>query len=210
MVEKQLVIGVCGGSGSGKTTFVNALKKNLDGQKVCFLSLDNYYLPRDQQEIDNAGVKNFDLPGSIDADALINDLTQLIAGKEVIRKEYTFNNSESVAQEIRLMPSDVYIIEGLFIYHYPELQKFFDLKLFVDAKDVLKVIRRIERDRTERNYPISDVSYRYQNHVLPSYERYIKIYKDSCDLVINNNDTFHRSLAVVTVYIERLLSKSCS
>jgi uridine kinase len=208
MKEKNLVIGVSGGSGSGKTTFVNALRDNLKDQRVCFLSLDNYYLPRDKQEVDSAGYKNFDLPESIDIKALINDLETLMSGTDVPRTEYTFNNSKSVKREIILVPADVYIIEGLFIYHYPELKKFFDLKLFVDAKDVLKVIRRIERDRIERNYPITDVAYRYQNHVLPSYEQYIGVYKDDCDIVINNNDTFRRSLMVITSYIKDFLS-SC-
>ncbi len=207
MKEKHLVIGVSGGSGSGKTTFVNALRDNLKERRVCFLSLDNYYLPRDEQAVDDAGFKNFDLPGSIDVRALVSDLETLISGNDIVRTEYTFNNSKSVAKEIRLVPADVYIIEGLFIYHYEELRKFFDLKLFVDAKDVLKVIRRIERDRIERNYPITDVAYRYQNHVLPSYEQYIGIYKDDCDIVINNNDTFHRSLAVMTAYINHHLNQ---
>ena len=202
MSKNQLVIGVSGGSGSGKTTFVDQLKKNLQNTEVCYLSLDNYYHPKEKQSEDILGYRNFDLPQSIDIDALISDLESLISGNKVNRIEYTFNNDESLAKEITLIPSKVYIIEGLFIYHYPELQKFFDLKLFVDAKDVLKVLRRIKRDKNERNYPISDVSYRYQHHVLPSYEKYIEVYKDSCDIVINNNDSFDKSLAVISSYIK--------
>ncbi|MDA8692972.1 uridine kinase [Saprospiraceae bacterium] len=205
MSKNQLVIGVCGGSGSGKTTFVNKLKESIDSPQLCFLSLDNYYKPREEQQEDSSGYKNFDLPDSIDIGLLIKDLETLMSGQKVQRTEYTFNNNQSVAQEITLRPSKVYIIEGLFIYHYPELQKYFDLKLFVEAKDVLKVLRRIRRDKSERNYPISDVSYRYQNHVLPSYEKYIKVYRDDCDIIINNNDSFDRSLDVVASYIKNQL-----
>lgn len=201
----HLVIGVCGGSGSGKTTFVNALKDRLSKDDICFISLDNYYFPRDKQHKDENGIQNFDLPGSIDVQELINDLNQLFEGKEVVRKEYTFNNAELVESEITLRPKKVYIIEGLFIYHYKQLKELFDLKLFVDANDVLKVIRRIERDKNERNYPLSDVTYRYQNHVLPSYEQYIHKYKGEADIVINNNVSFENALEVILCFVKQKL-----
>jgi uridine kinase len=207
MSKNQLVIGVSGGSGSGKTTFVNNLKDSIDNAQVCFLSLDNYYKPREEQQEDASGYKNFDLPDSINIDTLIKDLQALMSGEKVQRTEYTFNNNKSVSKEITLSPSKIYVIEGLFIYHYPELQKYFDLKLFVEAKDVFKVLRRIKRDKEERNYPISDVSYRYQHHVLPSYEKYIKVYREDCDIVINNNESFDKSLKVIKAFINHQLNE---
>ena len=207
MKGKQHVIGICGGSGSGKTTFVEALKDRLPQDEICFISLDNYYLPRELQSKDANGIQNFDLPESIDAAELLKDLNQLFGGNQVVRKEYTFNNDKQVESDVTLNPKKIYVIEGLFIYHYELLKTMFDLKLFVDANDVLKVIRRIERDKHERNYPLSDVTYRYQHHVLPSYEQYIHKYKSEADIVINNNVSFEKALDVILCYISHKLGE---
>lgn len=98
------------------------------------------------------------------------------------------------------------IIEGLFIYHYPELRSLFDLKLFVHAKDNLKLIRRIKRDRVERNYPLEDVIYRYEHHVMPAFEKYIEAYREDSDIIINNNKSFENSLEVIRAFIHSKLA----
>jgi len=206
MKGDQYIIGITGGSGSGKTTFVRKLKKRFEGQPVCFISLDNYYLPREQQVRDEQGVQNFDLPQSIESERLLNDLNQLRAGKAITKKEYTFNNEDAVAEDITISPAPIIIIEGLFIYHYDVLKDLFDLKLYIYAKDNLKLIRRIKRDRSERNYPLEDVIYRYEHHVMPSYEKYIKAYKDDADIIINNNKNLEKGLEVVAAFMQSKLS----
>ena len=195
------IIGISGGSGSGKTSFLNALTKHFESKDVSFISMDNYYHPRETQKIDGNGVRNFDLPESINVDELIEDIQSLRAGNDVIKQEYVFNNSEAVAQQIIIKPAKVYIVEGLFIYHYTALKNLFDLKLFIHAKDSLKLIRRIKRDRVERNYPLDDVIYRYEKHVLPSYEKYIEAYIDDVDLIINNNESYDQALELIKVFI---------
>ena len=205
MSQKHLVIGVCGGSGSGKTTFVNKLREIYGPEDICYLSSDNYYHPKESQLVDSNGIRNFDLPEAIDVNRLTSDIESLISGKSITKTEYTFNNSKATAREIQLHPKKIFIIEGLFIYHYKALQKYFDLKLFVHASDVIKVLRRINRDKTERNYPLSDVTYRYQYHVLPAYDKFISLYKDEADLVINNNRSFDKALSVVSAYIKQQL-----
>jgi len=201
MSPASYIIGISGGSGSGKTSFVHALRKQLDSEQVCFISLDDYYLPREDQFTDDQGIKNFDLPESIKAEELIADLNKLIAGDKVTKKKYNFNNELATDEPIELHPAKVIVVEGLYIYHYPELKTKFDLKLYVDAQHELKIIRRIKRDQIERNYPLDDVIYRYEHHVMPSYRKHIGVYKEEVDLIINNNKSFDKGLAVVLAFI---------
>ncbi len=205
MSEKHFIIGISGGSGSGKTSFVKELKNKLKDQDVCFISLDNYYLPREEQHTDNKGFKNFDLPESINAADLKHDLDQLIAGNRIEKEEYEFNNEKAAARNYVLEPASIYIIEGLFIYHYTELKDVFDLRLYIYAKENLKLIRRIKRDKIERNYPIEDVMYRYENHVMPSYEKFIQNYKEDADIIVNNNKSYDLALDMLYTYINNKL-----
>jgi len=134
-------------------------------------------------------------------------LCTLKSGKAIIREEYTFNNKELTPKLLHFNPAPIIIVEGLFILYFEEIRKILDLSLFVQAKDNLKVIRRIRRDQTERNYPIDDVLYRYENHVMPAYEKYIKPFADDVDIIINNNKHFDQALHVVKGFITSYLTR---
>lgn len=201
-MKKPFLIGITGGSGSGKTTFIRQLRDGLDGKLVSYLSMDDYYLPREQQKVDNKGIINFDRPKSIYRDEFIRDLKKLCAGEIVTRKEYVFNNELATPKLITVNPAPVIIVEGLFVFHYKELRKMLDLRIFLHAKDNLKVIRRIKRDQIERNYPLDDVLYRYEHHVLPSYERFVEPYISKADIIVNNNTDFNMGLQVVRAFVE--------
>jgi len=206
MSNKPYIIGVSGGSGSGKTSFMKSLKDTFTQDQVCFIYLDDYYFPRDQQKIDQSGKRNFDLPESIDIQKLVGDLEEILKGQTVVCQEYTFNNPLNKPSSIELKPAPVIIIEGLFIYHYPELKSYFNLKLFIDATSELKLIRRIKRDQNERNYPIEDVLYRYEHHVIPSYNKYIYPYLKEVDVIINNNRSYKSALDLIKNHISSYLS----
>ncbi len=205
MSQRPFIIGITGGSGSGKTTFIKHLRDRFSEDEVCIISQDDYYKPRENQEVDAFGVKNFDLPKSIDKKAFLKDIKRLIRGEVVQRREYTFNNPEKQARLLAFRPAPVLVIEGLFVLHYKKIRKRLDLKIYFHAKDNLKLIRRIRRDRIERNYPLDDVLYRYQHHVLPTYEKYIKPYKEEADLIINNNAHFKMALNVLTGFLRNYL-----
>jgi uridine kinase len=97
------------------------------------------------------------------------------------------------------------VIEGLFVFHFKKIAPLLDLKVFINAKENLKIIRRIMRDQVERGYPLDDVLYKYQHHVLPSFERFIQPYKEEADIVVNNNHDFERGLEVLTGFLKSRL-----
>jgi uridine kinase len=111
----------------------------------------------------------------------------------------------SSAKMICIEPAQIYIVEGLFILYHSDTRELLDLTLLIHAKDNLKIIRRINRDRDERNYPIDDVLYRYQHHVAPAYEKYIDPYIDELDIIINNNHNFDRGVDLLATYIQSRL-----
>lgn len=205
---KPFLIGICGGSGSGKTTFLNELKAQFSTSDVCVVSQDDYYRPREEQKSDENGIKNFDLPYSIDDVAFHRDLCHLLDGKTIQRQEYTFNNEKLNPKQLVFEPAPLILVEGLFIFHFHEIKSLLNLKVFLHAKENLKVIRRIKRDRKERNYPLDDVLYRYQAHVSPAFEQYIEPYKEDVDIIVNNNVNFNAGLAVLSGFMKNFLAKT--
>ncbi|MFT7121432.1 MAG: uridine kinase [Neolewinella sp.] len=205
-MQKPFLIGITGGSGSGKTTFIRQLREGLGPDKVCYLSMDDYYVPREDQKMDANGVYNFDRPKSINEEEFTRDLKRLCKGKVVKRKEYVFNNEQAEPKTLIFKPAPVIIVEGLFVFHYKIVRTMLDLRIFLHAKDNLKVVRRIKRDRVERNYPLDDVLYRYEHHVLPSYEKYVGPYKEKADIIVNNNTDFNMGLKVVRAFVETIVA----
>ncbi|MCS6973494.1 MAG: uridine kinase [Cyclobacteriaceae bacterium] len=197
-MTKPYTIGITGGSGSGKTYFLTKLSQRFGADEICFISQDNYYHPRDRQQTDDRGVKNFDLPEAIDFARFAEDIRRLKRGEIVTLTEYTFNNPKTTPKNIIYKPAPILVIEGLFVQYFPEIRQELDLKIFIEAKDYLKLSRRIKRDNEERGYDLEDVLYRYHYHVMPVYERLIEPLKHQADLIIPNNHHFEAALEVLT------------
>lgn len=206
MVQKVYTIGITGGSGSGKTYFLNNLSKRFKPEEICLISQDNYYKPIETQKIDEKGIENFDLPEAIDRETFHKDIIRLKGGQTLTKKEYTFNKPREAAI-LEFKPAPLLIIEGLFVQYFPEIEKELDLKLFIEAKDYLKLSRRIRRDNDERGYDLNDVLYRYQYHVMPVYETLIEPLKHRADLIIPNNDHFQHALDILTLALRAKLSQ---
>ena len=134
-MAKPYIIGITGGSGSGKTTFLRKIREAFEPNEVCIVSQDDYYRPREEQETDSEGYQNFDLPKSIDKKALYADLVRLINNEPVEKTEYTFNNKDAVPKKYWLQPAPVIVVEGLFVLHYRKVRALCDLKMFVHAKE---------------------------------------------------------------------------
>ncbi|MBN3581193.1 uridine-cytidine kinase [Algoriphagus aestuarii] len=200
-MKKPFIVGITGGSASGKTLFLERLLNTFEPGEVCLISQDNYYKPRHLQPIDAQGIHNFDTPHSIDFEEYAADIRKIQAGESVQREEYTFNNAAKTPKILTFNAAPVVVVEGIFVLYYPELAELLDLKIFIDAKDHIKLKRRIIRDKVERGYDLDDVLYRYEMHVMPTYEKYIKPFKNDADLIVPNNHSFDKALDVIRTYL---------
>ncbi|RPD50106.1 uridine-cytidine kinase [Hymenobacter sediminis] len=200
-MQHPFIVGITGGSASGKTTFLRRLLASFPEEEICLISQDNYYHPREAQQVDSQGVTNFDLPSSIDSHAYAADVLRISQGLEVRRQEYTFNNPNVVPAELVFRPAPIVVVEGIFVFYFEEVAKLLDLKVYIDAREHVKLQRRIVRDRDERGYDLEDVLYRYTNHVAPTYEKYIKPFKHDADLIIPNNRHFDKGLDVLVSFL---------
>jgi uridine kinase len=205
-MNRPFTIGITGGSGSGKTYFLTNLSKRFTESELCLISQDNYYHPRDQQKTDERGVKNFDLPEAIDHVRFVADINKLKRGEVLTKKEYTFNNPAIEPKTLVFKPAPILVVEGLFVQYFDDIAKELDLKVFIEAKDYVKLSRRIQRDNEQRGYGLDDVLYRYHHHVMPVYEKLIEPLKHQADMVIPNNSHFEHALDVLTLALRAKLA----
>lgn len=205
-MRKPFTIGITGGSGSGKTYFLEGLAQHFTDRELCLLAMDHYYKPISEQSEDKNGVINFDIPEAIDRDLFIKDILKLKAGEVVTKQEYTFNNPKITPNQLSFTPAPILVIEGLFVQYFEEVNNELDLRIFIEAKDHVKLGRRIRRDQTERGYDLEDVLYRYEYHTMPVYEQHIEPLKHNADFVIPNNGDLNKALEVVTGYLRSILA----
>jgi uridine kinase len=201
-MKKPFIVGITGGSASGKTFFLNSLMSAFDENQICLISQDHYYRNRHEVPVDENGVHNFDLPEAIDHKTYAQHLIQLREGKTVQQQEYTFNNPNIIPQTLTFKPHPIIVVEGIFVFYFKDIADLLDLKIFIDAKEHIKLKRRIIRDQVERGYDLTDVLYRWENHVFPTYEQFIKPAKADADLIIPNNRHFQRGLEVVKAFLK--------
>ncbi len=200
-MAKPIIVGITGGSGSGKTLFMNNLMSRL--KDASLLSMDNYYVEISKQKKDDQGIEDFDRLESIDHQKYVQDLKKLIDGESISFKEYTFNKNNSEAKTITVESKPVILVEGIFVLHVKEIRELMDLKLYVEAPHYLMMKRRIIRDANERGYDLDDVLYRYEHHVTPSFKRYIEPSKRWADLIIPNHDNFDVALKVISTFLNQ-------
>lgn len=201
-MNKPYIVGITGGSASGKTYFLRELLSAFTVDEICLVSQDNYYKPRHEQPLDENGVHNFDTPHSINYEQYAQDLAALKDGQTITRQEYTYNNPAAQPRQLVFKPAPVIVVEGIFVFYYPELTRHLDLKIFIEAEEHIKLKRRIVRDQVERGYDLEDVLYRYERHVAPTYNKYIKPFKSDADLVVPNNHGFNNALEVIKTFIK--------
>lgn len=182
-----MIIGICGGSGSGKTTLLKRLSKYYSHLKPVIFSMDNYYRPLNQQKVDGNGEINFDLPTALDEERLTQDLTNLVNGKSIEVKEYYFNAPPDKNVLITLDPSELIIVEGLFLFHFQKVKKLLDYSIFIDVHPSTQLDRRLYRDQETRGYSREAILYQWDNHVLPCFDQYLMPYKKDANFIFRND-----------------------
>ncbi len=201
------LVGIAGGSGSGKTTLISNLRSELGADYVSVLSQDDYYLCKAEQQCDENGEVNFDLPSSIDQGKLIRDVERLMSGQEVVIERYTFNNLNGRSETLTIKSSPIIIVEGLFVFHYPDLHKYFDFKVFVDANAETRLNRRLVRDMNERGYPEDVIRYQWEHHVEPAFREFLLPHRENADVIIDNEYEMKQGLLeiVETIRVATLI-----
>ncbi len=205
MGRPPVLIGIAGGSGSGKTSLIRAVRENLPQGVVSVVSQDDYYLPQQEQSRDPNGWVNYDLPTAVDLDAFANDLARLKAGETVRRREYTFNNASREAGWVETHPASLVLVEGLFVLHHAPIRDRFDVRVFVSAKEEVQLTRRLARDKTERGYGRDEVMYQWEHHVLPAYRSYLLPYQHHCEVQVDNDGSFDKAVVDLTERLGSLL-----
>jgi len=206
--NKPYIIGIAGGSGSGKTFFLKCFLEHFSADEVCLVSQDDYYIPvaHNMTPEENKHY-NFDLPRTIDMDQFHGDITRLINNETVIKEEYTFNNPNTIPKTLEIKPAPILIVEGLFILHFQDIADQLNLKIFLDTDEEVALQRRLKRDLNERGYSHDDVMYKWHNHVVPAYKEYLLPYREICHKIVLNNTNKAEDIIRITDEISDELRK---
>ena len=204
----MLIIGIAGGSGSGKTTVVKAITEKLK-ERVVVIPQDSYYKDSSHLSEEEKRNQNFDHPDAIDFELLQTQLSALKQGKAIEQPVYSYITcSRSKTETITVEPADVIIIEGILIFTCKELRKLMDIKIFVDADDDDRLMRVMSRDIIERGKTVDWVIERYSKTVKPMYLQFIEPSKRYADIIIPQGGHNRVAIDVISATIEKALNQS--
>jgi len=182
-MNKPIIIGIAGGTGSGKTTLVNKLIDIL-GDEVVALTHDYYYKSNEHLSFEERSKLNFDHPNAFDTETLINDLKELKDGNSIDRPSYDFVKHTRISEKTKVFPKKVIIVEGILIFENKELRELLDIKVFVDTDADVRIIRRILRDVKERGRELDSVINQYLETVREMHESFVEPSKKHADIII--------------------------
>lgn len=207
MSERPLVIGLAGGTGSGKTTVAEAIVDAAAGD-VALLPQDAYYRTRRDLPPETHAVPNYDEPSAFDTDLLVGQLDALVRGRAVQRPVYDFARDDRSEKTVTLDPAAVVVIEGILVLHEPRLRERMTLKVFVDAPPDERFIRRLERDVRERERTTENVIAQYRRTVKPMHDLYVEPTKQHADLIVPEGGRNHVALSVIARFVEASLART--
>ena len=202
---KTTIIGIAGGTGSGKSTFTNRLKAYF-GDRITVMYHDNYYRPHDDLPFEERQKINYDHPDSLETDLLIEHLKALREGKAIDCPTYDFAHHTRAKKIVRVEPSRVIIVEGILILQDPRLRDLFDIKIFVEADADERILRRVTRDIKERGRSLENIMEQSLTPVKPMHYLYVEPTKTVADLILNSglNDV---AFDIMKTKIEALLEE---
>lgn len=182
-MSKVMIVGVAGGSASGKTTIIEKLKKEFK-EEIEVLCHDYYYKSNDDISMEERNNLNYDHPNSFETDRMINDIKKLKSGEEIYRPEYDYTIHTRSKKEYLVKPQPVIIIDGFLILENKELRDLMDVKIFVDTDADERLMRRILRDLSERARTIDSILTQYRETVKPMHEEFVEPSKKYADIII--------------------------
>nr|WP_319400058.1 uridine kinase [uncultured Carboxylicivirga sp.] len=202
----MLIIGIAGGTGSGKTTVVRKIIERLPKDEVAVLPQDSYYKDNKHISLEERQKINFDHPNAIEFDLLYDHLAELKKGNAIEQPIYSYLTCTRSEETITVLPRDVVIVEGILILGNERLRELMDLKVFVDAEADDRLSRVIQRDIEERGRTVDKVLQRYGDTVKPMHLQFIEPTKRYADLIVPQGGNNHIAIDILTNFIERNLS----
>ena len=202
-----LIIGIAGGTGSGKTTVANAILKRVGMDRISFLPHDAYYRDLSTLTLDERRRVNFDHPDSLETDLMVQHLRQLKNWQPVDLPVYDFTTHSRTVRTVLVQPRRVILVEGILIFYETELRKLFDVKIFVDTDADIRFIRRLQRDILERGRTTESVVNQYLNTVRPMHMEFVEPSKRYADVIIPEGGLNMVALDMVISRIEALLQE---
>jgi uridine kinase len=179
-----MIIGICGGTGSGKTTVANRILESVSANEVVFIQQDSYYRNIKDLPLDFRNIANFDHPDALDNDLLVNHVRRLRAGEPIDLPIYDFKTHSRLSETRAVAPKPIVIVEGILIFAEPRLLEHMDIKVFVDTPDDIRFIRRLRRDVAERGRTAESVIEQYLATVRPMHMQFVEPSKRHADVII--------------------------
>lgn len=202
----MLIIGIAGGTGSGKTTVVRQIMDELKNEEVDVISQDSYYQDTSHLPFEERKKINFDHPKSIDFDLLVSHLKDLRDGKSIEEPIYSFQEHNRTKETRTIHPRKVIIVEGILILTHADIRDMFDIKIYVHADSDERLIRRLKRDINERGRDLDEVLWRYQTTLKPMHQQFIEPTKEFADIIIPTNRYNTVAVDIVQTIIKDRLS----
>jgi uridine kinase len=202
-----LVLGIAGGTGSGKTTLMRALTQQFEG-RIAVISHDNYYRAHDELTLQEREQLNYDHPDALETELLIDHILRLKAGQSIACPIYDYTLHNRSAETLEIAPKPVIVVEGILIFASETLCDLMDMKIFVDTDDDVRLARRIKRDVRKRGRSLESVITQYLTTVKPMHERFVQPSKKRADLVVLEGGKNQVAQKLLFGYIEDHLKKA--
>ena len=200
---KPYIIGIAGGSGSGKSTFAERLRDAFPDH-ISLISCDNYYLPHDDLPLEERALLNYDAPEALEFDLMVRQLGELKSGKAVNCPVYDFTKHTRSDRVTEILPRPIILIDGILIFHDPSLRSCMDLKIYVETDADERILRRARRDIVERGRDLDSVIHQYLSTVKPMHNAFVNPTKEFADIILNGGKN-EQAFLLVKAQIEKLL-----
>jgi len=204
---KPFVIGVAGGSGSGKTTVVNHIINTVGSSNLVLLQHDSYYRDLKHIALEERTKQNYDHPSSLETELLVRHVHALLKGYSIKMPIYDFTNHVRSEETIPYTPKPIILVDGILIFYEKELRELMDIKIFVDTDDDLRLLRRLKRDINERGRSVNSVLSQYEKFVRPMHLEFVEPSKRYADIIIPHGGENKAALEIVNAFISEKISK---